>query len=375
MRRLCRYNPRWRTPAEALEDVLRWATSQPLRRLLEPDIITPNHGSILKLALILHCGAGKCGSSALQTALTETPSIADKNGRRIAYGHLHPVRNLTTGHDVKKFISSRGYTASFLPADHFPRLNAVRIDEQIRNSGADDIILSLESWFHQSEMWVPLLQELEVPVHVVAYVRPQVPWLNSAWWQWGAWSNQPFERWILRKLETVAMWGKFAQQWHTAPNVEQMSIRLLQGDIVEDFFTSVINAEPPTTSGQKINQSLPETVLRLFQKNRELRQGPHDSVIENLLGRYLNMPGKPPWVIPPELIDRILDITRQSNLDLLPHLHPEQAEIIRNDSRWWSPEAYEGLSASDPRSGELASDELEKLCVGLIKALRQSALG
>jgi len=327
------------------------------------------------MSLILHCGAPKCGSSALQTALTDTPSFMTKNGRSVLYGQLHPEQDLILGQKIKKFIGPRDRVTSFMTTANFTKLNAENISTKIKESKGDDILLSMESWLVSSAMWAPLLGKLNMPVHVVAYVRPHVPWLNSAWWQWGAWSDQPFESWIIRKLNGNGMWSKYAQHWRSIPNVEQVTIRLLDTDIIEDFFVNVLNAEPPATSGKKVNQSLPESVLRLFQRNRKLRQGPHGSLIEHILGKYLDIPGKPPWVISPELISRILSVSKQDNLDLLPMLQPEQAKIMHTDPRWWSVEAYEGLSARDPQAGEFPPDELEKLCVGLVKALRESALG
>ena len=41
------------------------------------------------------------------------------------------------------------------------------------------------------------INQFNQPVVILMYIRPQVPLLNSAYWQWGAWADQDPREWIM----------------------------------------------------------------------------------------------------------------------------------------------------------------------------------
>lgn len=323
------------------------------------------------MTLILHCGAPKCGSSAVQAALTHIPELRSRSGRRVVYGALVPDRGVIAGAHLARAKGSRDYRAS-MSASRLAGLDLDQLAAALRAIEADDIVLSCEGWFAQAGLFAETLAALDMPVKVVAYVRPQVAWMNSAWWQWGAWVNQPFKRAIENRLALV-QWDTLAAAWEALPQVEEVIVRLLPGDVVPDFYEEVLDVEVPEGLPRDVNKSLPGSMLRLFQRNRDLRPGPHDSEIEFLIGKYVDLPGKTPWVLDRPTVRTILDATRESNLALLERLPPEQAEAMRADPRWWDAEAYADKTREPPGPVDPDADTLEVMCVALIKALTAQA--
>src|SRR5262249_46899346 len=149
--------------------------------------------------------------------------------------------------------------------------------------------LSNEGWGNEYAEFAEqrLLERLDIDAEIVLYVRPQVAWCNSAWWQWGAWNRNTFARWLDKQLMRI-QWETIRAGWQAVPGVRAVHVRLLPEDILADFCALVgLDPLPPAV----INASLPEPVLRLFQRHRELRGGPHESALEFSIARHLRLDG------------------------------------------------------------------------------------
>jgi hypothetical protein len=319
------------------------------------------------MKLTLHCGAPKCGSSALQSVLTHEPVLRSRSGARVVYGVLDRTRGLIAGQDLLRDGKGPRARRTSMDANRFDSLDVSQVRDALHRIAADELILSCEGWFSQSRFFDALLRGLNVPVRVVAYVRPQVAWMNSAWWQWGAWGTHSFDRAIGARLRLV-QWNGFAADWEAVPQVEQVIVRLLPKDVVQDFYEEVLHVPVPVLEAGtgEVNRSLPGSLLRLFQRHRELRPGPHDSEIEYVLG-------KTPWVLDETVVGKILEASHAGNLALLDRLPPEQAVQMRADPRWWEVAAYGDKPLEPPGPVDIPREALEEMCVGLIKALAEQA--
>ncbi|WP_155999774.1 hypothetical protein [Thioalkalivibrio sulfidiphilus] len=233
------------------------------------------------------------------------------------------------------------------------------------------VIMSNEGWgphlqhFPNDGLFAELAED-GFDITILAYVRPQVEWMNSAWWQWGAWTEAPLPRWV-NSSRPKAQWASLMDAWAGKPWVKHVHVRLLTGDVIEDFMSYLgFNVQ----GGYRANYSLPGVVLRLFQRNRELRPGPHDSAIEFALGRQLHFDqGKSPWVIGPKLAEQLLVFYREDNQKLMELLPVDQSETMRADPRWWSMEPYLERKVSPAEGKVIESDELERLAVAALEAI------
>lgn len=318
------------------------------------------------MAIKLHIGASKCGSSALQAALSATPTIVREDGTEAEYVVADMRHNrIVRGAQLTRSLKINGYRTSS-NADLFVDRSSHRIAAYLREA-QHDLILSNEGWLFQPSQWKHILEQMKLRVDVVVYVRPQVNVLNSAWWQWGAWSDEPFEAWIDRRLR-ASLWGARIAQWQTLGRVRSITVRPIGGDVVSDFFANILKAPVPRNVSRP-NPTLPGPLLRLFQRNRELRPGPHNSKIDFALSQESVHDDPPIWVMNPELIQKVIDFTREDTKQLTDYMEPDAAKMVRDDLRWWSADAFADKQAESPDPMPVDPHKLEQMCVAMARQL------
>ena len=165
---------------------------------------------------------------------------------------------------------------------------------------------------------------------VVVYVRPQVPLINSAWWQTGAWGDLPFRRWVRRRIR-AAGWTQPVEAWMRVPGVRSVAVRSASGDVVRDFLEGVLSVGLPFDEPPRTNRSLPATVLRLFQRYPHLKERNGRSRIDFVLSSELDLDEPSLWVIRKPLAARIIEATRADNERLLGLMDPQTAAAVRAD--------------------------------------------
>lgn len=324
------------------------------------------------MALFLHIGANKCGSSALQTALTKDPHIVREDGSIVEYAAINlESDSLLKGGRLAELAGVYKYKISPV-ANNILDAPLKGVERSIKEHSSD-LILSNESWLLQPRQWASILERLDVEANVVIYVRPQVPVLNSAWWQWGAWSDQTFDDWMERQLQ-ASMWGASISRWARIPKIGKLIVRPVIGDVVKDFYLKVIGAKPPV-SIERPNPSLSGAILRLFQRNRSLRPTPHASRIDFALSSIIPMNDPSIWVMDRNWMDRVISETRLDNELLMSFMSEDDAKAVRDDQRWWSLDAYSDKVAESPLPKPIPNDKLEEMCVQMINAIYKMKRG
>lgn len=326
--------------------------------------------------IVLHVGASKCGSSALQAAFSESPLLTGRNGRTLAYAAVLGGARLLTGQRLSRKMGVRGRRTS-VGVEQIANFNddqMSRIRSELNRISADVVVLSNEGWIGGSKGFRQILPRLGIEPHVVIYVRPQVSWLNSSWWQWGAWSDVDLKTWVDRRLP-YTHWARTVDIWRSLPGVSSVTVRLFPKDIVADFCSVVRIDGLDRSVFSDANRGLPASVLRLYQRNRCLRPEPHRSAIDSVIARHVRITGATPWVMTSELTDLAISSCRQSNLELLELLDAESAEQMQNDPEWWDASAFahKELEPWEPQAPDPSS--LEELCVELTKALYKLEVG
>lgn len=325
--------------------------------------------------IILHIGAGKCGSSALQRAMSLSPRMSDGDGRRYRYTFYDRSGNLAGPDRVYLQALSSPWDYAACTGLETPQFNDETLDRLSKSfSSALEAgytpILSNEHWLVGFQDFVDreILLRWGVRARVVMYVRPPVDWLNSGWWQWGVWENQSPQHWMSQNLYKVE-WDQLFEHWSKVPGVSRVDLRLGTSDVVQDF-AELLSVELPNSGG--LNKSLGADILRLMQRNRELRPGPHNSAIDFTVSRWLEESGPPqPWVVSAEQVRAYLSDLRPGITRLLNLVQPEIAERIRSDARWWDPHAYhDRLSEGTVATPTIAS--ADRAAVALAKALVRS---
>lgn len=286
--------------------------------------------------IVLHVGAGKCGSSALQRFLSNNPELETKDGKKIYY-HLVNKRGVFGGEHIKNKVKKT--ISGYMSSQSAAILSKTDNSSAFKDLSNDDIhVFSAEVWIREAktkdiELFV---KQFNQPVVILMYVRPQVPLLNSAYWQWGAWADVPPRKWIMSYAKGYSKWYSKYKAFVELENVAECKVRILSGDIINDFL-SLFSAVNKDIDNNMSNKSLPGEILRIMQRNRQLRPNEHDSKIDFFFEKnFSGIGGSTPWVIGEKLMNEIINESHSDNKKLLEVLDSEQAELMKNDERWWN---------------------------------------
>jgi len=309
--------------------------------------------------VVLHVGSGKCGSSSLQRYFSFNPTIKNQSGGVTRYAVLDAKGRLRTGRAItaQAAQSLSEYQASApLDAliDHCKTV-AVYIDSELDEH--DVLLLSNEGWRSKIKSRRDLDFEalLGTRVEVMFAFRPQLDFLNSAFWQWGAWSGQSLSDWIERRKQS-ALWAEQLAAWSKIPGVNRVHGVLLATNFFEQVFDILdIDGEVAPEAAQH-NTSLPGAALRVMQRHSErLRPTINNTAIEFVLSRTLSIPDdRTPWVLDLETQTGLLEFYSSSNNNLAQFVAPAIWQRILSNERWWSPRRdapTEPVTPPPPRSG------------------------
>jgi hypothetical protein len=326
------------------------------------------------MTIILHVGAGKCGSSSLQTQLSGKPLLpADDGSALYEYVCIRPNGDLLRGSELERLAMLTPHDSQVsVGAEHAWGCEADPIDRlswQLRAVLAEGRtpIASCESWLYQSSIFRnnALLTRLGVRAKIIVFVRPQLQWLNSAWWQWGAWEYSDLQHWV-ESIKHSPLWAKMIGEWQSLPGVESVEVHLAAGDVVSTFFRSIgVSLENP----QRRNASLDGNLLGYLRGRPDLREKLGTGVEFILEKRLAVEPKGMPWVLEHDQIASLIEYYRADNTELLALFSPEARAAMQRDPMWWDAAAYSGREVVSPDGIEPGIEALEDISHRAIDAV------
>jgi hypothetical protein len=315
--------------------------------------------------LYLHVGWEKCGSSALQRALSSTPSWSTACGE-CAYAAFDQAGALITGNklSLSAAATSEGYICT---AKSFPKRSSdiASLNELLKSHS---VVLSREGWCRRASRFVQssYYAQFNAPVVVVAYIRPQIDLLNSSWWQW--WCYRPrYESpldWLDRNGHEHFDYYRHLCEWKSLPGAEQLHVRLLPKDVAPDFLQLTGYRQSPQAAVRKMtpdNATLPLPVIRSVRHLIQRGAVKYKSVssvtfrLKDLWGPH----DMKPWAVTKQTAARLLKALRESNEKLLSLLDEDSAKAMQADPRWWTAEAYDDHFSHVSQLTQAASFEQE----------------
>lgn len=329
---------------------------------------------------VFHIGASKCGSSSIQRALSLKPQFSSKHSSRMfRYFALQPVGQMgpfKIKRRMAKSIASGFPSHNFIKlfvADHdeaIPTLNMERVMQvrqliQDQNEAKITPIFSSEGIVDilRENFGVKLFQELQINPLFFLYIRPQVEFINSAWWQWGVWKNIPFSRWYHGKLCKAAKWNSAITNFRQLHFDHEVHVGICSENVVENFFNKLSVDLDPSIINQRTNTSLSTDAISFLLRNRRYRQGPHSNRADTILGRLKSLQNEPsPWCLTRQHVEEIIKVNKDSNYELLKLLPNNVAEKIEADPKWWSADAYSDKQLWDwtrPQSSQHAISDAD----------------
>jgi hypothetical protein len=327
--------------------------------------------------IILHVGAPKCGSSALQTALTMTPDLRDGAGRRFKYTscfRMGPAWQLLYGQDVQLAGKKSKYGYGSWP-NLKKDVNPAPIFQALQKAWRGGLrkgyvpIASCEGWINHPDAFAHHLAEWgHPPVDVIAFLRPPLDWVNSAYWQWAVWHAPRIDSWLGRG-NLHYRFGLDLEAWSKIPNV-RLHIRRPQPDVVQKF-SEIYGVTLPSAGSP--NSSSPPSLIGFLLRNRRFRPSGHDSSVEFIFQRWCPpVPGPKLWAIRAPHVKRLRK-EAQRNVDAVMNLVSEaERQDLLCDPKWMQEKPYHpailaGPSVLDDRS------ELPHLHAALLQGVRSAS--
>jgi len=232
--------------------------------------------------LILHIGAAKSGSSAIQRFLVANRAALRSRGVLVPSRELDLEEGLMTGEQVFFFegLLQKGVLEAQWTVNR-------KMEALLASVPADQrrhIVVSAENLCNHAQfaaMWAG--QRKRFRVRVVFYVRRQDDFFISAWQQWHLKHAADFGSWLLSEKGRMGDWAGQLLPWEELYGSENIVVRrfsrerLIQGDVVRDFLACAGLPEGPySLEGPEINRSHDEAVAYLAHGARDLFESPHD---------------------------------------------------------------------------------------------------
>jgi len=328
------------------------------------------------MTIILHVGAAKCGSSSLQAHMSNNPLFsADDGSAHYEYVCIKRDGNLLRRDGIQLHSRATPYGCQVSAGADWPwamdEAALEGLSTQLRQVIAQGRtpIASQESWINEAHLFKAneTLPRLGLRVKVVVFVRPQIAWLNSCWWQWGAWSPLDFRDWVEGTKHAIR-WAEQIGAWQSVPGVDSVEIHPVAGDVVATFLGSFgVTIE----SSKRRNISLDENLLNYLRRRSDLRSL-HNPVVDFVLEQRLAPNAKgTPWVMQQDQISDLIAYYRDDNLKLLSLLSGEAREAMEQDPKWWDPAAYSERKAVPADLPEPSVAALDDVCARAIDAVIQ----
>jgi len=308
------------------------------------------------MKLVLHVGFGKCASSSLQATLSHSPVIRIGDNTTLYYGVIKRKR-IFYGDAIHGATDSSvfGYCAS----DHLLKLKnhlrAIRnkiakLSELLGDNSV--LLLSCEAWHNHPQLireMIPV-ELLAGNVEILCIVRAPVSWINSAYWQWGAWTSLTQSQWIRQVGLKRVDWNKHLNSIKAI--LPEVPLRVFpitsSADVIRLIFTA-LNFDASTLNDTLIlrsNTSLPLEILHLFVRYPELRDGPHSSGIDFLISKIISpktsgILNTQPFSLSKDEISDLIESTAYSCHQLAEnHLTASARDAIQADAQWTCADYY-----------------------------------
>ncbi len=309
-----------------------------------------------KWTSIVHIGAGKCGSSSLQAALSNRPTFSNASqDRKFKYISIQPKTTLNPtqiklriGDQPRNGIPSHSFDNIFFDVEKGTRTRKPERIREVRDYLSNLVkseftpIISNEALLHLSRkpIYNELFTELGMDSLVFLYIRPQVELINSAWWQWGVWGKMTFSQWY-KGIQKTTHWNQYIRHIRDMDFVRELHVGICSNDVVSDFFRRIDVTIPNETALAHTNKSLGTEELSFLLRHRKYRPDPHTPNADAILERYPRSKySQKAWCLNQNQVKMVLENHRNGNEELLELLPRNIADQISNDTKWWSAEAY-----------------------------------
>jgi hypothetical protein len=230
--------------------------------------------------MVIHIGAGKCGSSAIQHYLHTNATALREFGALVPDEEFSTER-LPAGQQISFFETLRQMNvieARTLWRDKCRHLLAVAREEAI-----ETVVVSAENLINPTGTAM-LLHGIDADVEIVVYVRRQLDYLVSAWQQWYLKTHAGVENFLDQHLGVIANWNLCLADWESSFGRDNIQVRrygrglLYGGDVVADFLhASRLKTGLASNEAPRVNTSYSDAITAIAMRCPEQFTSMHDN--------------------------------------------------------------------------------------------------
>lgn len=257
--------------------------------------------------LIVHIGANKTGSSAIQRFLSMNSLVLREEGVVVPDNEFH-LSDKVQGYHVFGFQK--------LLQD--PLEGRRHLEEAIDTVAAacpeaHTILLSAENLTANPaapSLFENLIREYDT--RIVMYIRRQDEYILSSWQQWNSKISKDFWAWAISEIGNRGNWHAYLKNWENVVAKYRIEVRIFErprlegGDVVEDFYSMLGLSRPMNTlrhSQNTVNPGFSDSITDLVKGNELIFKSPHDNEFYNFV---MTMTG-----------DKYLKNSRESSISFL----------------------------------------------------------
>lgn len=239
--------------------------------------------------LIIHIGANKTGSSAIQRFLSMN-SLALREEGVVVPNENFQVADKTQGHHVFGF---QDLLKS--PSEGRKQLEGMLDAVDVAYPEANTILLSAEN-LAANPAAPSLFEDLvkRYDTRLVIYIRRQDEYILSSWQQWHSKISVDFWAWLISVVGVMGNWRAYLENWETVIPRGKITVRIYErpklkgGDVIADFHSMLGISKPLSTLAypkRVVNPSFSDAIMDLVKGNELIFQNVHDNDFYNFVVR------------------------------------------------------------------------------------------
>jgi hypothetical protein len=234
--------------------------------------------------ILLHIGANKTGSSAVQDFLRRNYKTLLAHGLLVADKELASSDRVTGEH-------------VFAFQDFFNRSDRGNLEARLRalsRENARMVLLSAENLSNGANFQFFKQALTGLDCKVLLYIRRQDELLTSSWQQWNSKREVDFDAWLVLALQRHGHWQRCIEGWEGVAGPGNVIIRVFQGtdlvrgDVVDDYISQLDFDGPApqfTRAEGLVNPSYSDVITPMVSGSKFLFASEHDNDFYTMVGK------------------------------------------------------------------------------------------
>jgi|SRR6056297_1513700 len=286
----------------------------------------------MKPQIVIHIGANKTGSSAIQSFIRANIDLLTTAGYLVPDSGLGLSNRITGEHvfALQRFIN-----------ENDPNGLTAAVQDLVSKAEQKTLLLSAENLSNPGRHQFFAGAANQFAIRIILYIRRQDDMITSSWQQWQSKITDDFEAWLIPALQTIGHWDRLVKNWESIVGSGNVTVRIFErsefpdGNIMLDFLDCLgIDHTDASVVFPKedINPSFSDVITDLVAGNKLLFRDANDNEFFQMLleltgRRYIE--GKKVSLLSPKQREQIIRYYSAENEKLRAEFFPERDALFK----------------------------------------------